>query len=286
MVDVLKRPGSEIPAGFQPLQKKVRTWEESIIIEDELMEMVGGDKLENEILPSRAGGRIDGHRSAEIPSFKDKLLGNPGKNGLDSGLGELVVELSRQSRNMDLMYRDGAHKRHLTNVERMHRHLSLSDVCSICLNGAEDIEHVLRKCPKAHDLWSKVLRPKVLDTFLATPFDAWFLGNLRFRSHQDHPDFDWCMRFSIFCWLLWKTRCCMLLDPSYVMHESILDRGNRLIEDCNKIFSRNKVQHVPREVNEIAKKLVAMRRGQSKEGRVLLVPPGTVAIIVDDEQCR
>ncbi|KAK8984596.1 hypothetical protein V6N11_047817 [Hibiscus sabdariffa] len=50
--------------------------------------------------------------------------------------------------------------------------------------------------------------------------------------------------------------------------------------------SLTEVQHVPREVNEIAKKLVAMRRGQSKEGRVLLVPPGTVAIIVDDEQCR
>ncbi|KAK8994803.1 hypothetical protein V6N11_045872 [Hibiscus sabdariffa] len=114
----------------------------------------------------------------------------------------------------------------------------------ICHNGAEDIEHVLRKCPKAHELWSKVLCPKVLETFMTTPFDAWLIGNLQYRPHQELPDFDWGMRFSIYCWLLWKTRCCELLDLSYVMRESILDK-------CNQIFYRNKVNKVRSAKGEI-----------------------------------
>ncbi|KAK8651039.1 hypothetical protein V6N13_140657 [Hibiscus sabdariffa] len=173
----------------------------------------------------------------------------------------------------------------------------------ICHNGAEDIEHVLRKCPKAHELWSKVLCPKVLETFMTTPFDAWLIGNLQYRPHQELPDFDWGMRFSIYCWLLWKTRCCELLDLSYVMRESILDK-------CNQIFYRNKVnkvrsakvvhvirsllqqywlvqlRHAPREVNKAADKLVVMGRSQSREWRVFIVLPRMVAMIVDEEQRR
>ncbi|KAK8669638.1 hypothetical protein V6N13_107063 [Hibiscus sabdariffa] len=190
----------------------------------------------------------------------------------------------------------------------MRRHLSLSDKCSICINGVEDIEHVLRKCTKAHELWFNILEPDILDTFLSTPFDDWMVDNLRYSSNWDNLEFDWSIRFSIFCWLLWKTRCCELFDLDSVTRESILDRGNRLIAECNQVFSRNKVniirpvrdgnlwkgpgqgwvkvRHVPREMNGAADKLAAMGRGYSKEGRLLIAPPDMVVTIVNDEQCR
>ncbi|KAK8569213.1 hypothetical protein V6N12_007745 [Hibiscus sabdariffa] len=104
------------------------------------------------------------------------------------------------------------------------------------------------------------------------------------------------------------TRCCELFDLDSVTRESILDRGNRLIAECNQVFSRNKVniirpvrdgnlwkgpgqgwvkvRHVPREMNGAADKLAAMGRGYSKEGRLLIAPPDMVVTIVNDEQCR
>ncbi|KAK8651040.1 hypothetical protein V6N13_140658 [Hibiscus sabdariffa] len=93
MTEVLKRPSSKILDGIQPLQKKSRKWEESTIVVDVLIEAVSGDKLENEILRSGIGGKVEGSRSADVPSFKDKLLGNAGKNGQELGLGELDVEV-------------------------------------------------------------------------------------------------------------------------------------------------------------------------------------------------
>ncbi|KAK8554364.1 hypothetical protein V6N13_073272 [Hibiscus sabdariffa] len=45
-------------------------------------------------------------------------------------------------------------------------------------------------------------------------------------------------------------------------------------------------RYVPREMNEVADRLATMGRGQSKEGRVLFVPPGTVAAVMSEEQRR
>ncbi|KAK9024491.1 hypothetical protein V6N11_004651 [Hibiscus sabdariffa] len=49
------------------------------------------------------------------------------------------------------------------------------------------------------------------------------------------------MRFSIFCWLLWKNRCSALFDTEHYVREGILDKGDRLILECNKVFSYSKV---------------------------------------------
>ncbi|KAK8617152.1 hypothetical protein V6N13_117119 [Hibiscus sabdariffa] len=111
------------------------------------------------------------------------------------------------------------HRRHLTNVEQMRCHLTLSDECSTFHNGAEDIDHVLRFCSKARELWVKLLEPNSLDHFFTSPFDDWLKENLRFKSHLTIPSF-WCMRISIFCWLLWKARCCEVLGEDQAMCES------------------------------------------------------------------
>ncbi|KAK8554363.1 hypothetical protein V6N12_031327 [Hibiscus sabdariffa] len=84
-----------------------------------------------------------------------------------------------------------AHKWYLTNVELVRRHISLSDGCSICFKGVEDIEHVLWKCTKAHELWYNVLRSDKLDSFMSTPFDDWLLINLRHKSGPVNPEIVW-----------------------------------------------------------------------------------------------
>ncbi|KAK8637099.1 hypothetical protein V6N13_064527 [Hibiscus sabdariffa] len=37
------------------------------------------------------------------------------------------------------------HERLLTNVERVRRHCAAMDLCEICMNGSENIDHVLRR---------------------------------------------------------------------------------------------------------------------------------------------
>lgn len=46
----------------------------------------------------------------------------------------------------------------LTNVERHRRKLIENEICGVCGEGREDIDHVLRKCPKATQIWKKVLK--------------------------------------------------------------------------------------------------------------------------------
>ncbi|KAK8985041.1 hypothetical protein V6N11_082658 [Hibiscus sabdariffa] len=183
--------------------------------------------------------------------------------------------------------------------------------------------------------------PDMLYSFLAAPFDIWLLDNIQRSVRLDHPEFDWSMRFLIFCWLLWKHRCDILFDMNYSMHESILDRGNRLIIECNKAFSCTKSDQLWTGIRErfwkrpdrdwvkvnvdasvdtvdnkaavggiirdnsrgwlevgwwkltmyrgrriVADNLAALGQRYGKDGRVLMVPPGTVASIVAVEQRR
>ncbi|KAL4318195.1 hypothetical protein GQ457_18G013860 [Hibiscus cannabinus] len=202
-----------------------------------------------------------------------------------------------------------SHKRHLTNVERRRRHLSLSDTCSICLNGVEDLDHVLRKCHKVHDLWSSILSPDMLDWFWTTPFDAWLLNNIKRSARPEQPDFDWSMQFSIFCWLLWKNRCRIVFDKKFAMHDSILDSVllaelwaiydglnqawdagfQRVVVESDNKEARGwfvKSCHVLREENAAANKLVVLGKGCGMNGSIFVVPPRAVASIVEHDQRR
>ncbi|KAK8655726.1 hypothetical protein V6N13_108294 [Hibiscus sabdariffa] len=45
------------------------------------------------------------------------------------------------------------------------------------------------------------------------------------------------MRFSIFCWLLWKARCSEILGDNRAACESLLVRGQQLIDECERVFA-------------------------------------------------
>ncbi|KAK9008795.1 hypothetical protein V6N11_080273 [Hibiscus sabdariffa] len=124
-------------------------------------------------------------------------------------------------------------RRHLTNVERVRRHIASSDVCSLCHGGPKDIDHVLRFCTKACELWRCVLGQEV-----ANNFDEWLHGNITRSLVANVERGEWGMRFSVFCWLLWKRRCSMVLDGDFVERESVLDRGNHFILECKAAYSQ------------------------------------------------
>ncbi|KAL4291930.1 hypothetical protein GQ457_14G018930 [Hibiscus cannabinus] len=43
------------------------------------------------------------------------------------------------------------------------------------------------------------------------------------------------MEFAIYCWLLWKLRCSMVLDSSFVERGSVWDRGRWLLLECQAV---------------------------------------------------
>ncbi|KAL4385217.1 hypothetical protein GQ457_15G009690 [Hibiscus cannabinus] len=110
------------------------------------------------------------------------------------------------------------HERLMTNVEGVRRHLSALELCGICGGDREDVAHVLRDCVVAKGLWTKQWLFKNL-------FDATFMA----------IDADWSIRFAIFCWLLWKRRCCLLLDSETGVLGDIYMHGNRMVEECSRV---------------------------------------------------
>ncbi|KAL4304528.1 hypothetical protein GQ457_10G007360 [Hibiscus cannabinus] len=47
---------------------------------------------------------------------------------------------------------------------------------------------------------------------------------------------DWPQAFAIFCWLLWKNRCCRVMGSECMPREELLARGRRMLEECSRTF--------------------------------------------------
>ncbi|KAK8516544.1 hypothetical protein V6N12_038784 [Hibiscus sabdariffa] len=206
-----------------------------------------------------------------------------------------------------------AHQRHLTNVERMRRHITSSDTCGLCLSGPEDIDHILRHCVKASDLWRSVLGHGVADSLSSLSFEDWLHDNISGRLPAIISRKDWGMEFAIYCWLLWKLRCSMVLDPSFVERESVWDRGRRFLVECQAVFAASVRDPAAlsisekrwirpqrdwikgnvdaavsigdgRSCNGVADKLAKLGQQASLQGLRFVVPPGLVALDVAAEK--
>ncbi|KAK8998243.1 hypothetical protein V6N11_083634 [Hibiscus sabdariffa] len=120
---------------------------------------------------------------------------------------------------------------------------------------------------------------------------------------------DWGMKFSIFCWLPWKLRCSMVLDGDYVKRETgfrhiVLETDNKEVASiCNGSSStlarsalvwtihdlqqrcwQVRVSHVCRVRNGVDDKLDSLGRQHIQQGRIFVVLPGPVAMLVAEEQ--
>ncbi|KAL4384595.1 hypothetical protein GQ457_15G016670 [Hibiscus cannabinus] len=142
-------------------------------------------------------------------------------------------------------------------------------------SGTEDIDHVLRFCMMAYELWRYVLGQEVENGFDELSFDEWLHGNITGILIGDVEREEWGMRFSVYCWLLWKRRCNMVFDADFIERETVLDRGNRFIEDCKAAYS-------PLRMNP----MVVQQRGQSWEGALRGWVKGNVDVVVNTSDGR
>ncbi|KAK8991835.1 hypothetical protein V6N11_044735 [Hibiscus sabdariffa] len=70
------------------------------------------------------------------------------------------------------------HQRHLTNAEHFRRHLATSAMCSICYLDVEDLDHILRRCVHAQNLWIRLIPSECFDVFFRTPFEEDILARM------------------------------------------------------------------------------------------------------------
>ncbi|CAN1860132.1 Putative ribonuclease H protein At1g65750 [Linum perenne] len=91
-----------------------------------------------------------------------------------------------------------AHNRLLTNKERKRRHLTDNDTCSCCGTMVETIDHILRSCPIANEVWRKIAPINLFPSFFNTNFDVWWNDNMKNSS--------WKVQFGVTCWTLWRSR--------------------------------------------------------------------------------
>ncbi|KAK8584395.1 hypothetical protein V6N12_068639 [Hibiscus sabdariffa] len=208
------------------------------------------------------------------------------------------------------------HGKHMSNAERVRRHLATSAECPICHDGEEDLDHILRSCPTACELWRHILGPIRFADFCLNPFDVWLMDNLSCTDAWMCGRMEWGACFSVWCWLLWKFRCSRVLDEDFIEREGIYDRGCRLLVECESTFGvtvapvrelhRRQcwvgpargwvklnvdaadwvvfVRHVPRECNGVADSLAALGRDYGWQGSTFPAPPRGIVHRLDDER--
>ncbi|KAK9042674.1 hypothetical protein V6N11_017740 [Hibiscus sabdariffa] len=120
----------------------------------------------------------------------------------------------------------------LTNRERVCRHLASSPGCTLCNGGDESVLHALRDCPFTVSIWSRVVKPSELSRVLSLLFADWFNSNLHGRGKFTEDSECWEYLFLVLCWLLWKRRCSLIMDPSFVDQGDLLVRGLSLVQEC------------------------------------------------------
>nr|GMC74145.1 putative RNA-directed DNA polymerase [Ipomoea batatas] len=97
------------------------------------------------------------------------------------------------------------HGRIMTNHERKRRGFIYYDQCQHCLTTTEDINHLLRYCPKAMEVWSKYALITAINQFWNIDFLTWFdlnvAGKGAFSSVENGP-----ILFAITLLWIWRWR--------------------------------------------------------------------------------
>ncbi|KAL4325259.1 hypothetical protein GQ457_11G023500 [Hibiscus cannabinus] len=79
------------------------------------------------------------------------------------------------------------------------------------------------------EVWKRIWKLEI-----PQPFAIWLRQNLLDDHVQQTDTEGWSCRFGILCWLLWKERCSIIFEPERRHREDLLNRGNRLFEECQQ----------------------------------------------------
>lgn len=93
-------------------------------------------------------------------------------------------------------------------ADRLRRHgLQDHDLCTLCSQGAETIDHLFLQCPFSREVWFKVLRKCGWQGFAPQNTDlliAWWLQVRKSLQKQRRKGFD--SLFTLTVWCLWLER--------------------------------------------------------------------------------
>jgi len=116
----------------------------------------------------------------------------------------------------------------MTNLNRTRRGLTNDPFCSVCGSEFEDVEHVLRTCPRAAWIWRQFARVNLGKHDSEACYRNWFLQNLA-TTGQDKT---WSTSFLIILWYLWQWRNGLCFDNEYIIPH---DRFGFLRTKCQEI---------------------------------------------------
>jgi len=117
----------------------------------------------------------------------------------------------------------------MTNWNISRRGLTDNPLCTVCDSAYEDIDHVLRMCPKAKDIWRFFARLNLGKRGYDADFRSWFLANLT-DMQQDETRLT---KYLVILWYIWKWRNGACLGRTNYIP---LHKFHYLMEKCDKVL--------------------------------------------------
>jgi len=105
------------------------------------------------------------------------------------------------------------HRKLMTNVERVRRHIHPNPLCEICYEGEEDLDHLLRYCQNAKEVWHALETQGVECHAKNKALQVWLQSNLAGAQ----VDSTWPAKFAITMWYIWKWRCAAYFDSTEII---------------------------------------------------------------------
>lgn len=97
------------------------------------------------------------------------------------------------------------HQRVMSNDMRRRKGFTTLDHCHRCTEKKEDIDHILRRCPNAEEVWNRVVPGITNSSWWDIPFTEWMSTNLR-KGEPTGNIRNWAEAFAIVCWWIWRWR--------------------------------------------------------------------------------
>ncbi|KAK8668563.1 hypothetical protein V6N13_106016 [Hibiscus sabdariffa] len=144
------------------------------------------------------------------------------------------------------------------------------------------LDHVIRSCTQARNLWCRVIDPDKLSTFLHSPFDNWLRFNLldNSTSGPQHEDILTCGNILAAEYAHDFTPSARQLSSGSVPPRS----WSRPVPGWREW--KLVVRHVSRDCNHLADRIAALGRTSSRSGMVIADSPASLAALVEEEAGR
>ena len=115
------------------------------------------------------------------------------------------------------------HERCWTAARRKRHGLQDEDLCVLCAQSSETIDHLLTTCPFSREIWFKILCKirweRVTPSMLTFNFSSWWTDARKQIPKAGRRGFDSLV--ILVCWIIWKER-----------NDRTFDRCVRMIDDA------------------------------------------------------